>query len=1137
MTDDTHTTEQLNGLDVSTDSGATVTANRPPDVTPPPDPVGMLGVPGAIGTQGRSYISTRGHLFLTNSRTVSTLGCSADRSGGANNPGRPIQVNTGTKYETYPLFQLPGEMGLSYTLYYNTSVVGAWFSNLDYRLDLYCSTQDQGICKQVTYYKPDGSTLIFSGNPGVGPFTEQGGGGLATLTYNASTAMYTLHDEDGTTKTFSAADSQIKSIVDASGVGWTIGYTTANSITTYTVTHTSGQSYSVTETGSQTSVTDPAGNVYVIVPGTTSSSITLPGIPATVIGFKYDPTVHRLSEVDYNGVPYDYTTYITNTADPHYAWANANYKADNTEGVYLSYSTDSAGNVEAQITNSLGHQTTQTYDGTNGSGGAYNGLLTLISDTAVTTCGATTHGRSYDANGNLSETIDNNGNIHTYTYALNGQLQTETEAYGTPIARTTNYVWDPNQQLNRLLSKTVVGWAETSYTYNAQNRLASVSITNLTGNGASNQTLTTNYSYALYSNGMVQTMTVAHPSPNGSDTDTYTYDVLGNLTSQSNGLGQTTTYSNYTALGLVGHVVGPNGDAIDYTYDARGRLATKTTHPSGTAATWTYTYDGFGLLYIQTGPDGQVTTWNRDPSSMRVTSITHNDKDGTSTESFGYDANGDVIQHSITRSGTVGLAETYHYDALGRVYQKIGQNGQSLTYAYDGNGNVLSTADAVGHTISYQYDALNRVTQKTESGGASPAMPTTAPTLNVPSTSSTGGYTVSWNSITGATYYLLQEQVNSGSWMTVQNSASISWSPTNKVNNAYGYRVGACNATGCGPWSNVGTITVSVPTAPASAPSLTVPGTSANGNYTVSWTSVPNTSSYTLQEQVNGGSWTTIQSGASISWSVTGKTNGTYAYRSQACNGVGCGPWSNTGTMVVTWPPVPAVPTGLSAPSYTTSNNYTVTWNSTANATTYVLNAAPYGSSWSTVSNSASTSWAASGQSNFVYVYEVQACNISGCSAFSSAIATWVTVPAPIAINGQTYTGVYTVSTGSAAEAIGFDITGGATWEVYHTISGNTHVNLATGAIPFGAVTVQYTWTDAGVPTTFTDAGGSVTTNQASAPVAVSGNPSTLYVSNAFTKVGNHGHQYYLKVDFFNGGGQNISSSTCLLIGEVTGNQ
>lgn len=640
-----------------------------------------LGVPGVIQQSWLSPLqNSNPHVYVFHNK-LATNDKKKDSSGCTDFAGDPIQVSTGSKIDTYAIFQLPGEMGLSYIMYYNTSLGGGnWSSNLSYGLDLMCSASlSNGACGYVTYGRPDGSSLTFNGAPGVGPFTESGGGGLATLTYNASTATYTLHDEDATTKTFIADASgqagELTSITDPSGVGWTITQTLVNGISTYTVTHTNGQSYTmvsgqevITQVGGRevysipTTVTDPAGNQYGIHDTLAEfDQISYPGSPATVISFVYDPVlINNMTEVDYNGTPYSYTTYITASTDPHYKWANGTYLADYRKQIAIAYSTDSAGNTQAQLTNALGHATTQTYDGTNGSGGAYNGFLSTTADTAVTSCGATANGRAYDANGNLSETIDNNGNVHTYQYAVSGQLQTETEAFGSPNARTTNYVWDPNLQLNRLLSATVVGWKKTSYTYTAQNRLASVSVTNLSGTGTANQTLTTTYNYTLYGNGMVQTMTVSHPSPSGSNTDTYSYDTRGNLTSVSNGLGQTSSYSNYNGLNEVGHVVGPNGDATDYVYDARGRVQTKTTYPNGTAATWTSAYDGFGLLYTLTGPDGQVTTWNRNPSNMLVANITHNDKDGLSTETFTYDMDGNIIEDDIARGGVTSLAQTVH---------------------------------------------------------------------------------------------------------------------------------------------------------------------------------------------------------------------------------------------------------------------------------------------------------------------------------------------------------------------------------------------------------------------------------------------------------------------------------------------
>jgi len=1144
--------------------GIASAVDLPKDVTNLPT-VHVHGIPleaiplPVIGTIGGSVGPVRSDVaFRTLSITPSAI---ADKNKDpCDSTGEPILPQTGTKVETYPIFAMPGEMGLKYVLYYNTAAYPEhWTNNFQYWLDTDCSAQvnNSGRCNQTIAYLPDGSTLIFGGGPNGTVYNERFDNGQSVtnpvtfLTRNTTTGNYTLQDEDGTTEVFSSA-GQLQSIKDASGIGWTFGYPAGQ---TYvgampsSVTHTDGQSIKISA-GPLTqgdhvmdqviTVSDPAGNAYTFDYGNQNSpnaaggdlaSISYPGTPATVISFKYTnftavPYGDSLSEVDYNGTPYAYTTYVTTANSFYYEWANSTSLADGSELDSVAYVPNSAGNLVATLTNPLGHVSTHTYAG-------INGQLSAISSDAVADCGATESSRSYDVNGNLSQTVDDNGNVHTYNYAINGQLKTETEAHGTSQARTTDYFWDPNLQLNRLTSVTVEGWSKTAYTYNAQNRLASVAVTNLSPNGIANQTLTTIYNYTLYANGMVHTLSVTHPSPNNSDTDVSTYDTLGNLTSIANGLGQTTTYSNYNGLGEPQHIVGPNGDATDYVYDARGRVQTKTTYPNGTAAHWQYTYDGFGLLYTLTTPDNEVTTWNRN-AVMRVQTITHNDKDGTSTETFGYDPNGDVTSHVVTRGGVTSLAESALYDALGRLYQKQGQHGQLLTYGYDGNGNVLTVTDAVGHSTVNVYDHLDRLTQTTESGGASPPMPSASPTLSEPASSNTGNYTVSWTTVSGATSYVLQEEVNGGSWGIASSDASTSWNASSQPSGSYGYEVKACNAVGCGPWSAQGSTTVSVPTAPTSAPTLTVPANSATGSYAVSWTGVSGAASYNLQQRINSDSWTTVQASAATSWSAAGEASGSYAYQVQACNAVGCGPWSATGTTTVTLPPIPGVPSGLAAPANNGTGSYTVSWGGVSGASSYNLQQQVNGGSWTTVASPTGTSWAASGKATGNYGYRVQSCNAGGCSAWSATATTVVTIPVPIAINGQSYQGsdIAGGNGGSSAE-VGFEIVGSNTWEVFTAVTSSGPTVAASGAVPSGATTVQYTWTEVGLDSGANASGGTVT-NGASSPTALSSNPESDYsVGVGKTNPNIVGLTYNVTVTFYNAAGINISSSTCTMSAEA----
>jgi hypothetical protein len=81
----------------------------------------------------------------------------------------------------------------------------------------------------------------------------------------------------------------------------------------------------------------------------------------------------------------------------------------------------------------------------------------------------------------------------------------------------------------------------------------------------------------------------------------------------------------------------------------------------------------------------------------------------------------------------------------------------------------------------------------------------------------------------------------------------------------------------------------------------------------VSWTGVAYATSHTLQEQINGGVWTSVYTGASRSWSTSGHAAGTYGYRVQACDTYGCSGWSLVRTVTV------SIPIGVNGHTYTSA--------------------------------------------------------------------------------------------------------------------------------------------------------------------------------------------------------------------------
>ncbi len=63
--------------------------------------------------------------------------------------------------------------------------------------------------------------------------------------------------------------------------------------------------------------------------------------------------------------------------------------------------------------------------------------------------------------------------------------------------------------------------------------------------------------------------------------------------------------------------------------------------------------------------------------------------------------------------------------------------------------------------------------------------------------------------------------------------------------------------------------------------------------YTISWSNSANATGYTVQEQHNGGSWSTIHTGAALTVNLTDQADGDWCYRVRATNAAGDSAWSD----------------------------------------------------------------------------------------------------------------------------------------------------------------------------------------------------------------------------------------------------
>ena len=160
-----------------------------------------------------------------------------------------------------------------------------------------------------------------------------------------------------------------------------------------------------------------------------------------------------------------------------------------------------------------------------------------------------------------------------------------------------------------------------------------------------------------------------------------------------------------------------------------------------------------------------------------------------------------------------------------------------------------------------------------------------------------------------------------------------------------------------------------------------------NGFYNVSWASAENAETYSLEEDDNSGfsSPTEVYNGAGTSWPVPGpgKTAGNFYYRVRGHNTWGYGGYSNSEAVTVL---LPGTPTLNPIDNTGGDGNYAVTWNTTARATSYLLqeDTDPGFGSPTTVHGGSQTWWSASGRTAGTYYYRAQASGPTGQSSWSS---------------------------------------------------------------------------------------------------------------------------------------------------------
>jgi RHS repeat-associated protein len=349
---------------------------------------------------------------------------------------------------------------------------------------------------------------------------------------------------------------------------------------------------------------------------------------------------------------------------------------------------------------------------------------------------------SYDARGRLAS-VDQGSRHEAFAYDSQGNLASVTD----PLSQRVAFSHDA---AGRVTDQTLADGSQLGFSYDASGNLTSLTppdrpqhtfsydgadlVQTYSPPDIGTGSTSTQYSYNL-DHRLIQ---VQRPDGIGVSLG---YDDHGRLISIAQPRGTTRlTYDD--ASGNLTGIESPDHEVQSYGYD--GGLMTDAAWSGLIAGTIHLTYDkdqrvssesidGASPIVLQYNRDGLLAqagsiTLNRDAQSGRLTSTTL----GQVTDSFGYDAFGDIDQYRAAAGGTNLIAEQYTSDALGRITQKVEtidgvthteqysydstgrlievqrDGSVSARYSYDANGNRLSATGPDG-TIQGKYDAQDRL--------------------------------------------------------------------------------------------------------------------------------------------------------------------------------------------------------------------------------------------------------------------------------------------------------------------------------------------------------------------------------------------------------------------------------------------
>jgi RHS repeat-associated protein len=541
----------------------------------------------------------------------------------------------------------------------------------------YSSYLTENTDSSVTVFMPDGRQDIYTA--GGSAYTRPMG--VFNTLVKTATHAYTLTFLDGTVYTYgipagtTLTNPVLLSIADAYGQAMTISYDSSNRISTIQDALGKETSFSYNANGYVETVTDPFERSA---------------------GFEYDTSGRLTKATDMGGYyasyTYDTNGYLASVTTPKGTWTFKTEPSDSASGAAAYPAPDAAMGKKYRITitNPLSGKKEYFYDGTN---------TWYVSP------------RDYIAY--QDETVNNrNRAVKTY-YTMERYPSGSSSPKGrifkitTPERNKKTYYYDDSTGANKI----------TGYSYTDTGRVITVTDGNshtvkyaYNTNGfrtkywdaKTEMSSSSNVELAYYSNNVdLQTAT------NGLGSVAYEYNTAHDITKITDRMGYITvlTYNSYGQLSTITEAQGTSNETLtELVYDADTHKLTSIKKAGVVIAT--LTHDAIGRIKTVTYPDGVVISYEYDNLDQTKT-ITYPD---ARTEIISNSTLCPYLVDSVT--DRAGRTTSYQYDALKRLYQRVGPEGIYL-YGYDANSNLKTFTDANSKVTSFDYNLDNRLIKKT----------------------------------------------------------------------------------------------------------------------------------------------------------------------------------------------------------------------------------------------------------------------------------------------------------------------------------------------------------------------------------------------------------------------------------------